>query len=91
MANPFYQSMVAGSQMMPPMAMSQNPVQALLQRASQIYQTMNNPQELINQYFPFVPESYRNDPDKVLQYLQQTGKVTPQQITFLNQFPRPVY
>ena len=91
MANPFYESMLSGGMMMPQAPMNVNPVQALLQKATQIYQTMNNPQAFVGQYFPFVPEDFRNDPDKVLQYLQQTGKVTPQQIAFLNQFSRPGY
>lgn len=88
MANPFYQSMM-NNMMMPP-ARPNNPVQALLQQAADIYQSMQNPQAFMQQYFPNVPANYRNTPDQLLQYLQHTGSVTPQQLAFLNQFSCPV-
>lgn len=87
MANPFYQGMMGAMQ---PPAMAGNPVLMLLQKATQIYQSTQNPQAFINQYFPDVPSNYRNNPDQLLQYLQQTWRVTPQQIAFLNQFSCPV-
>lgn len=85
--NPFYQSMMQNT-VMP--AAPTNPVQALVQRAAEIYQTVVNPQSFMQQYFPNVPNNYRNNPDQLLQYLQQTGSVTPQQLAFLNQFSCPV-
>lgn len=93
MANPFYQAMMGNAMTPPmrqPMQMSGNPVMNILMEASRMYQNMQNPLAFVNQYFPNVPENYRNDPDKILQYLQQTGMITPQQIAFLNQFSCPV-
>ena len=86
--NPFYQSMMQNMAM--PAAAPTNPIQALVQRAANIYQTVMNPQAFMQQYFPNVPNNYRNNPDQLLQYLQQTGSVTPQQLAFLNQFSCPV-
>lgn len=83
MSNPLYQSIMSGG--MTPV----NPIQNLLQRAGQIYQSMQSPQAFVGQYFPFVPENMRNDPNMILQYMQQTGRVTPQQLAFLNQFSAP--
>jgi len=84
MANPLYQSL-----MMPAQSWANNPVQNLIQQAGQVYQTMQNPQAFVSQYFPFVPENIRNDPNMIMNYMQQTGRITPQQIAFLNQIPAP--
>lgn len=86
--NPLFQSIMGG---MGGMSQPQyaNPLQSMIQRAGQIYQSMQNPQAFVGQYFPYVPANIRSDPNQIVNYLQQTGRVTPQQIAFLNQFPRP--
>ncbi len=46
----------------------QNP----FQQAQYIMNAMRNPAAFVKEQFPDVPENIRNNPDAVLQYLQQT-------------------
>lgn len=46
----------------------QNPIQ----QANYIMQAMKNPAAFIQEQFPDVPENIRNNPNDVLNYLQQT-------------------
>lgn len=46
----------------------QNP----MQQATYILNAMRNPAAFIQEQFPDVPENIRNNPDAVLNYLQQT-------------------
>ena len=69
-------------------AMSQNTVagaQTALDRARQLAQMMQNPQQLIANAFPGIPQGIQNNPVQILQWLQQTGRVTPQQIQLAQQ------
>ena len=85
--NPFFQNgMMRAPQTMQAPA---SPMMAMLQQATNIYQTIMNPQAFMKQYYPNVPENYRSSPEQLLQYLQQTGQVNPQMLSFLNQFPCP--
>ena len=59
--------------------------QNVLARASQMMQSMTNPQQLIQQFLPGVPAEIRNDPNQIINWLQQTGKVSPQQIQMAQQ------
>lgn len=88
MPNPLFQSIMSGGMM--PMQMPQmHPIQNLIQQAGMIYQSMQNPRAFVGQYLPFIPENIRNNPDQIMNYMQQTGRITPQQVAFLNQIPRP--
>ena len=64
-----------------------NPIfsQNVLARASQMMQSMQNPQQLIQQFLPGVPAEIQYDPNQIINWLQQTGKVTPQQIQMAQQ------
>ena len=42
------------------------------ERAQYIMNAMRNPVAFVQEQFPDVPENIRNNPDAVLQYLQQT-------------------
>ena len=67
------------------MPMANTPVST----ANAIYQAMRNPAAFIRQAIPDLPPQIANDPNQILQYLQQTGRVTPQQIQQVaNSIPR---
>jgi len=54
-----------------------NGLQSVLERARSM---MQNPQQMVRQMLPGLPEQIANDPNQILGWLQQTGRVTPQQI-----------
>ena len=60
-------------------------LQNVMQRARQIASGMQNPQQMIQQFMPDVPEEIRNDPEQIIQWMQQTGKVNPQMIQMARQ------
>ena len=55
-------------------------MQAVMQQAQQLQQAMQNSQRFVQQYFPDAPADAQNDPDKILQYLIDSGRITRQQI-----------
>lgn len=62
-----------------------NPFQNVMDRARQIAAGFQNTQQFIQQYLPGVPANMANDPQQILNWLQQTGRVTPQMMQMLNQ------
>jgi hypothetical protein len=60
-------------------------LQGVMQRASQLAQTLQNPQQMIQQFFPNAPEEVRNDPDMLANWLQQSGMVSPQMVQMARQ------
>lgn len=64
-----------------------NPIfsQNILARAQQMMQQMQNPQQMIQQFLPGVPAEIRNDPNQIINWLQQNGRITPQQIQMAQQ------
>ena len=60
----------------PPVAGFGNPMQ-MVQRLAQQFQ---NPQMLVDRFFPNAPEEVRNDPEQLVGWMQQSGMVTPQMI-----------
>lgn len=50
------------------------------QKVNQIMQTMQNPMAFVKQQFPDVPDNILNDPNQVLQYLQQTRNISNEQL-----------
>ena len=74
--------------------MSQRPInlQSMnpMQKMQLMMQAMSNPAAFVQQYLPDVPAQIRNDPNQILQYLQQTRHISNQQIqNLLNQNPYP--
>ena len=59
--------------------------QNIMAKASQMMQQFQNPTQLIQQILPGVPAEIRNDPNQIISWLQQTGKITPQQIQMAQQ------
>lgn len=59
------------------------------QKAQFLMQAMRNPAAFVKQHIPDIPENIQNDPNQILQYLQQTRGVTNEQIQQLaQQIPR---
>lgn len=82
--NPLFQ-MYGGSQPQP----VQQPVSNMnpLQRMQYIRQAMVNPAAFIKQRFPDIPDQITNNPNQILQYLQQTRGITNQQLQqLMNQY-----
>jgi len=50
------------------------------QKVNQIMQSMQNPAAFVKQQFPDIPENILNDPNQILQYLQQTRNISNEQI-----------
>lgn len=60
-------------------------VQGVMQRAQQIAASFQNPQQMVRQYFPDAPAEVSNDPNQLLGWLQQTGRVNPQMVQMARQ------
>ena len=54
-----------------------NGLQSVLDRARSM---MQNPQQALRQMVPGLPENIANDPNQIIGWLQQTGRISPQQI-----------
>lgn len=60
-----------------------------IQRFQYMAQALANPVAFVRQQFPDVPEELLTDPNRVLQYLQQTRGISNDQINqIVNQMPR---
>lgn len=63
----------------------QNPIQKM----NYIMQAMRNPAAFVKQAIPDLPNEIANDPNRILQYLQQTRGITNEQIQQIaGQIPR---
>ena len=60
-------------------------LQSVMQRANQLAGSLQNPQQMVQQYFPDAPAEVQNDPDQLIGWLQQTGRVTPQMVQMARQ------
>lgn len=63
--------------------MGSNPManmQQLMNRIGQIQNTFRNPQALVQQFFSDVPQDMQGDPDKIVKYLIQNGRITQEQV-----------
>lgn len=82
MANPLYQMLMGGN--IGPMQNTQSPMMQPyanpIQNANAIYQAMRNPAQFVRQAIPDLPPDIANDPNRILQYLQQTRGITNEQI-----------
>ena len=57
-----------------------NPLQGLMGRVQQMAGVFQNPQRMIQQCFPDAPTEVQGDPEQLLNWMQQTGKVNPQMV-----------
>ena len=60
-------------------------LQGVMQRARQLAGMFQNPQQMVQQYFPNAPEEVRNDPDALVNWMQQSGMVDPQMVAMARQ------
>ena len=60
-------------------------MQKIMAQANQMMQQFQNPQQLISRILPGVPAEIRNDPNRIISWLQQTGKISEQQIQMAQQ------
>jgi hypothetical protein len=49
-------------------------------RVQQLANMFQNPQQMVSQVFPDAPAEVSGNPEQLLEWMQQTGKVTPQMI-----------
>lgn len=81
-AMPAYPQPTAPQPIAPPL----NP----MQRMQMVMQAMNNPYQFLKQKFPDIPDEYANNPNAIMQYLQQTRNIPDQAIQQVaGQIPRP--
>ena len=86
--NPLY-NMLMSSQMNRSNAVSPQ-VMNPMQKMQYIMQAMTNPAAFVRQAFPDIPARIQNDPNQILQYLQQTRHISNDQIqNLINQYPYP--
>lgn len=52
----------------------------ILGRAQQLAGILQNPQTLVQRYFPDAPAEISGNPEQLLGWMQQTGKVSPQMV-----------
>ena len=91
--NPFQAIMGGSTPMQTPAGQMGQPMmngpigalQSVMQRANQLAQSFQNPQQMVQQYFPDAPAEVQGDPDQLLQWMQQTGKVNPQMVQMARQ------
>ena len=78
MANPLYDSQMAFVQnnMQNSGMQFANP----MQKMQYIMQAMRNPAAFVKQNLPDIPDAISNNPNQILQYLQQTRGITNSQI-----------
>lgn len=72
--NPLYQQLMGGGFSQQPA--SPNP----MAKMQYIMQAMTNPAAFVRQRFPDIPQEISNNPQQILQYLQQTRGLNNQQI-----------
>lgn len=83
MGNPLYDMYMGGQSSAPVFS---NP----MQKMNYIMQAMQNPAAFVRNAFPDIPAQIQNNPNQILQYLQQTRNISNQQIQqLINQIPGP--
>lgn len=57
----------------------------MMQQVQRMAQQFGNPQQMLQRFLPNVPEGIRNDPNQIINWMQQQGMVTEQQIQMARQ------
>lgn len=60
-------------------------MQNIMNRANMMMKQLQNPQQMVRQMMPGIPEEIQNDPNKIISWMQQNGKITEQQIQMARQ------
>ena len=89
--NPLFQALFGGSTPVQPQMGQSAPMMpgagfgSVLQRAQQIASTMQNPQQLVKQFLPDAPAELSGNPEQLIDWMVQTGKVNPQMVQMARQ------
>ena len=59
--------------------------QAIMNTARQM---MQNPQQAVMQAFPDIPQEISNNPNQIMNWIQQNGRINPQMYQMANQLMR---
>ena len=51
-------------------------------------QMMRNPQQAVMQAFPDMPQEIQNDPNQIMNWIQQNGRINPQMYQIAGQLMR---
>ena len=91
--NPLFQALTGG--FAPSASGAGNPVpqmngpfgalQGVMQRAQQMASQFQNPQQMVQRFFPDAPAEVSGDPEQLVGWLQQTGRVNPQMVQMARQ------
>ena len=81
--NPLYNIIMSGQLGQTP-GFSQQPMNPM-QKMQLMMQAMTNPAAFVKRVFPDIPDQIQNNPNQVLQYLQQTRNIPDSQIQQLSQ------
>jgi len=65
-----------------------NIFQAVMQQAQQLAGRFTDPQQMVQQFFPNAPQDVRGNPEQLVNWLQQSGRCTPQQIQMAQQMQK---
>ena len=60
-------------------------IQNAMQQVQQLAQQFQNPQQLVQQFFPDAPAEVSGNPEQLIGWLQQTGRVNPQLVQMARQ------
>lgn len=83
--NPLYNMQMQNPYNRPAAYQPTNP----MQKMNQVMQAMRNPIPVIMQAFPDIPAYAQNNPNQILQYLQQTRHISNEEIqNLMNQIPK---
>lgn len=75
-----------GGQTVPPMMGGPfGALQGVMQRAKQLAGMFQNPQQMVQQYFPDAPSEVSGNPEQLIGWLEQTGRATPEMIQMARQ------
>lgn len=89
--NPLFQALKGTSGAVQPQtgqsatAMPQAGGNGIFGRMQQLAGMLQNPQQLVQRYFPDAPADVAGNPEQLLQWMQQTGKVNPQMVQMARQ------
>jgi hypothetical protein len=88
--NPLFQALTGGAGLpgqnpMPAAGTSAGAFQGVLGRAQQLAAMFQNPQQIVQRYFPDAPAEVAGDPEQLVGWLQRTGKVNPQMVQMARQ------
>ena len=89
--NPLFHALNGGTRAAQPqigqsaMTMLQAGGNGIFGRMQQLAGMLQNPQQLVQKYFPDAPAEVSGNPEQLLQWMQQTGKVNPQMVQMARQ------